>query len=60
MKWTCTICGKTAAWGPTWCWYGALLNRETGAEPDIIAVMCGTACKKKYGKRGLWAIWVRK
>lgn len=43
---TCTICGKTEAWGPTWAWYGSdlLAEMDTGA----IAKVCSEDCREKY------------
>ena len=43
---TCTVCGTTGPWGPTWSWYGAW--RDVDLNPEKIITCCSVACRKQH------------
>lgn len=40
---TCSVCGKAEPWGPTWSWYGSLMDCDNG---DVVKY-CGPDCFNK-------------
>lgn len=46
---TCSVCGKVAAWGKGWSWYGSLLQYDHA--PESVEKMCSSACRKKHVPR---------
>lgn len=42
VTWTCDGCGNIGPWGPTWAWYGAILDLDNGSQ---IVVACSAPCQ---------------
>jgi hypothetical protein len=44
---TCSICGKTDIWGPSWSWFGSLMDLDNGE----IVKFCGPECFSRRHQR---------
>lgn len=56
--WICDGCGKEAAWGPTWEWYGSDLMWDEG-RMSAVRVSCSVACRASARASSInhnWAI----
>lgn len=47
---TCTACGRTATWGPTWSWYGSMADADEG-RPLVKA--CCDECRRTIERQGM-------
>lgn len=44
LIWTCDECGKRAAWGSGWTWFGSHRHLDLTGKPE--AVMCSKECRE--------------
>lgn len=47
--WRCDDCGAESLWGPTWSYYGSLL--EADESPGTLPTFCSDACATEWAHR---------
>lgn len=45
MTHTCTVCATTGEWGPSWSWFGSLIDVDNGRN---VPKFCGDVCRDQW------------
>jgi hypothetical protein len=45
-EYTCTVCGTSGVWGPSWSWFGSFKDAERN--PGALPVFCAELCRQQW------------